>query len=168
VIRRSYTMAFLKPTLVSALLAALLLLAVLLLGIFLPQNTPRAVLNQQQAVRSIRDLSLAEHTYALQHPDAGFACDLRELGEQGVGPPAGLIDRVLASGTKSSYHFEIGCAQGESQKATAYTITAVPTKPGTTGVYALCTDQSGEIWYSENGSPSDCLAKRKPIEQKHR
>jgi hypothetical protein len=168
VVRRRDNMAFLKPTLISALLAVLLLLAALLLGIFLPQKTPRVVLNQYRAVRSIRDLSLAEHSYALQHPDAGFACDLGELGERGVGPPVGLIDRVLASGTKSSYHFEIGCAQSERKKATTYTITAVPTKPGTTGVYALCTDQTGEIWYSDNGSISDCLTKHKPIEQKYR
>ena len=161
-------MAFLKPTLVSALLAVLLLVAVLLLGILLPLKTPRITLNHHRAAQSIRDLSLAEHSFALQHPEAGFACHLGELGEQGVGPPVGLIDRVLASGTKSSYHFELRCSQSTSEKVTAYTITALPTKPGTTGVYALCTDQSGEIWYSENGSASDCLATHKPVEAKYR
>src|SRR5258708_3112612 len=131
---RRHTMAFLKPTLVSASIAAFLLLAMLLLGIFLPQETSRVVLNQYRAVRSIRDLNLAEHSYSAQHPDAGFACELGELGEQGVGPPVGLIDRVLASGTKSWYHFEIRCSQSGSAKPTAYTITAGPTKPRTTVV----------------------------------
>jgi hypothetical protein len=152
----------LKPTLVSVLLAVLLLVAVLLLGIFLPQKTPRVVVNQYRAVRSIRGLSLAEHGYAVEHPDAGFTCDIDDLGQRG------LVDRVLASGTKAGYHFELRCSQSGSKKATAYTIAAAPTRPGTTGLYALCTDQSGEIWYSENGSTSDCLANHRPIEQKYR
>jgi hypothetical protein len=145
-----------------------LMAALFLVGIF-PPKTPRTFLNHRRAVASIRSLNLAEHNYAEQHPNAGFACNLSDLGDQGSGsaPTVGFMDRVLPSGTKSSYHFEIGCAQSESQKATTYTITAVPTKPGTTGVYALCTDQSGELWYSENGT-SDCLVKHKPIEQKYR
>jgi hypothetical protein len=166
--RRRQTLAFLKPTLISALLAALLLVAVGLLGIFLPLETPRVTLNHHRAVQSIRDLNSAEHTYALQHSKTEFACRLSELGEQGVGPPAGLIDRVLASGTKSSYRFDLRCSQGESEKATAYTITALPTTPPTTGAYAFCTDQSGEIWYSANGSASDCLAKNNPVDAQYR
>jgi len=160
-------MEFLKPTLLSAYIGAFLFLAALLVAIF-PPSTSRVFLNQRRAVESMRELNLAEHSYAAQHPDAGFACELSELGEQGVGPPVGLIDRVLASGTKSWYHFEIRCSQSGSEKATVYTITAVPTLPGTTGVYAFCADQKGEIWYSENGSISDCLAMHKPIEQKYR
>ena len=166
---RDYT-AFLKHSLISALSAVSLLSAVLLLAIFLPQETPRLVLNQYRAVHSVRDLSLAEHNYALQHLDTGFACDLGELGEQSSKPgdEVGLIDRVLASGTKSSYHFELMCFQSRAEKADSYTITAVPTKPGRSGSYAFCTDQNGEIWYSENGSASDCLAKHKQIEHKYR
>jgi hypothetical protein len=40
-----------------------------------------------------------------------------------------------------------------------------PVNAGTTGKYAVCTDQSGQIWYSENGSAAECLETRKPIEQ---
>jgi hypothetical protein len=145
----------------------ILLLAALLGGIFSPK-TSKVFLNHRRAVESIRELNAAEHEYATLHSDFGFACELSELGEQGVGPPVGLIDRVLASGTKSWYHFEIRCFQIGSEKAAAYIITAVPTMPGTTGVYAFCADQRGEIWYSEDGSTSDCLAKHKPIERKYR
>lgn len=140
---------------------AMLMAALLLVGIF-PLATPRIFLNHRRAVASIQDLNLAEHDYALQHSNAGYACSLSDLGE------LGLVDRVLASGTKAAYRFEIHCLKNGSQKAVGYTVTAVPTIPGTTGVYALCADQSGEIWYSENGSTSDCLAKHKPIEQKYR
>lgn len=138
------------------------------LGIF-PPKTPRVFLNQRRAVESLRNLNLAEHNYATQHPNTGFACNLGDLGEHGSEalPRVALVDRVLASGTKSSYHFDIGCSTGVG-RATAYTITAVPTEPGTTGAYALCTDQSREIWYSENGSPRDCLATHKPVERKYK
>jgi hypothetical protein len=129
-------------------------------------STPRMFLNQLRAVRSIEDVTLAERKYAARHPETGYACNLSDLGEQGT--EIGLVDRVLASGTKSWYHFDIRCAQNGNQKATAYTITALPVEPGHTGTYALCSDQRGEIWYSENGSAADCLETRKPIEQKYR
>ena len=131
-----------------------------------PPKAPRIFLNHRRAVASIQRLNLAERNYAEQHPDVGFTCKLSDLAEQGAEPRVGFIDQVLASGTKSSYHFEIGCTQG--QRTTAYTITAVPTIPGITGQYAFCTNQSGEPWYSENGSTSDCLSQHRPIEQKYR
>jgi hypothetical protein len=123
-------------------------------------STPRIFLNQRRAILSIEDVSLAERKYAARHPETGYACNLSDLGEQGS--EVGLVDRVLASGTKAGYHFEIQCPQRESQKVAHYAIIATPGNPGTTGRYALCTDQSGEIWYSENGLASDCLAKHKP------
>jgi hypothetical protein len=131
------------------------------LGIF-PPSTPRVFLNQRRAVQSIGNLNLAEHEYAVRHPDKGFACDLGNLGEQ-----ATLVDPVLASGTKSAYNFEIRCPKS-GHKATTYTITAIPVEPGRTGEYALCADQSGEIWYSEDGSPSNCLRMHKPVGRKYK
>ena len=127
-----------------------------------PPNTPRVFLNQRRAVHSMANMNLAEREHAVRHPDTGFACDLRNLREQDT-----LVDPVLASGTKSAYHFDIRCPQRD-RKATAYAITAVPVEPGRTGEYALCTDQSGEIWYSETGSPSDCLTMHKPVERKYK
>jgi hypothetical protein len=127
-------------------------------------STSRIFLNQRRAILTIEDVSLAERKYAARHPETGYACNFRELGEQGSG--AGLVDRVLASGTKAGYHFEIQCPQRESQKVAHYAIIATPVNPGTTGKYALCTDQSGQIWYSENGSAAGCIETRKPIEQK--
>lgn len=127
-----------------------------------PLSTPRVFLNQRQAVQSVRDLNLAEHRFIAQHPGMGLECDLSKLGEQG------FVDRVIASGTRSGYILAIQCLEDNSPKAMHYTITAVPVVPGMTGNFALCADQGGEIWYSENGSVSDCLAKHKPIEQKYR
>jgi hypothetical protein len=150
------------------LFTALLISAFFLLAVF-PPKAPRTFLNHRRAVESIRNLNVAEHNYAALHPDVGFACSIGDLVEQASASTSkvGFVDGVLASGTKASYHFGIECTQNGSQKTTAYTITAVPTQSGT-GIYALCTDQSGEIWYSENGLIPDCFAKRKPIEQKYR
>ena len=106
-------------------------------------------------------MSLAERNYAGQHPDSGYVCNLSKLGEQG------LVDGVLASGTKAGYHFEIRCLQEGNQSVVGYTITAVPISLGTTGKYVLCTNQSGQIWYSENGLVLDCLAMHRPIERKY-
>lgn len=147
-------------------LTAFFIAIVIWLGIS-PPKTPRIFLNQRRAVASILSLNLAERTYAARHPNTGFACNLGDLGEPGSEPLSrvALGDPVLASGTKSSYHFNIRCPSG---LGTAYTITAVPAEPGITGQYALCTDQSREIWYSEDGSPSECLATHKPLERKYK
>jgi len=144
-------------------------MAVVLLGVFSP-STPRVFLNQRRAVESIRELNRAEYNYAAGHPNAGFACNFSDLREQGSEPlpRVGLVDRVLLSGTKSSYHFEIQCLQSGSKKVAGYTITALPVEPGATGKYAFCTNQGGEIWYRENGLAADCLATQKPIERKYR
>ena len=133
-----------------------------------PPKTPRIFLNQRRAVASIQALNLAEQEYATLHPDTGFACNISDLGrnDSEVSRSA-LVDRVLVSGTSSWYHFDIRCSPSVG-RAAAYRITALPVEPGVTGQYALCTDQSREIWYSENGSPSDCLATRKPVDRKYR
>ena len=81
-----------------------------------PPATPRVVLNHYRAVQSIRSLNLAERTYAARHPEAGFACNLRDLSY------AELIDRVLASGTESAYYFEIRCLQQGNRKAAIETL----------------------------------------------
>ena len=160
-------MALAKRSLIIAIV--LFISGFIWLGIF-PPNASRIFLNHRRAVGSIQVLILAEHNYEQRNPDAGFACNLGDLSEHGPEPSStvALDDRVLTSGTKGGYHFNIGCPQNGNQKARAYTITALPVEPGHTGTYALCTDQRGEIWYSESGSDSDCLATQKPVEKKYR
>lgn len=141
-------------------IAAIFLATFIWLGIY-PHEASRIFLNHRRAVLSMRSMGLAERAYAAQHPDAGYVCNLGDLGQ------LGLVDRLSASGTRNGYHFEIRCPQDGGQEAMGYTITAVPVSPGMTGNYALCTDQSGQVWYSENGLVSDCFAMRKLIERKY-
>ncbi len=153
----------------------LIVAAVFLWGVWtiilFPPGHPRVFMNQHRTVRVLRDLNLAEHVYAAKHPDLGFACRLGDLAELAKGPTP-EVDAVywVADGntTKNAYRFEVQCPDGRSRPAKRYTITAVPTVPGSTGEYALCTDQSSELWYSGNGSAADCLVNREWVEQKYR
>lgn len=140
----------------------ILFIAALVWLTLLKYEPPRTTLNFHSAVMSLQDLNRAEQTYAGRYPDAGFACDLGVLNQQS------LIPIFLASGTSSGYRFELRCLRSGTEKVVAYTITAVPTEPGTTGTYVLCTDQNGEIWYAKNGPTGDCFAKRKPIPRQYR
>jgi hypothetical protein len=148
----------------------LVLLVVLMSVVFwlvvFPPRAPRIFLNHRHAVQNIKNLSSAERDFAAKHPNIGFACNLSDLAEQGLKSPpdARSIDPVLASGTKSWYHFEIQCAQDLGETVARYTITAAPVTPGRTGKFVFCTDQSGEIWHSQSGLISDCLTTRKPVE----
>ena len=151
-------MAFARRSFLVGLIV--LVSAVIWVGVF-PPSTPRIFLNQRRATISIRELNLAQKNYSAQHPRIGYACHLSDLAEQGT------VDRVLASGTKSGYHFEIGCSQRGAEKAETFAITAVPVIPGVTGQYALCADQRGEVWCSDKGSVPDCLAMHKPVERKY-
>lgn len=146
----------------SFLVGLIVLVSAFVLAGFLPLSTHRIFLNQRRATISIQELNLAQKNYSAQHPHIGYACNLSDLADQGT------VDGVLASGTKAGYHFEIRCPQRGAQKAESFTITAVPVNPGVTGQYSLCADQRGEVWYSEAGLVSDCLAMRKLIERKYR
>jgi hypothetical protein len=154
--KRRYIMAFTRRSL---LVVLILFISAVIWGAFRPLSTPRIFLNQRRAIMSIREVNLAQQNYSAQHPRTGYACTLSDLGEQGA------VDGVL---TKAGYHFEIQCPQRGAQKAERFTITAVPVSPGVTGQYALCADQSGEVWYSEHGLVSDCLSMRKQVEKKYR
>jgi hypothetical protein len=146
----------------SFLVGLIILISAAIWEAFRPLSTPRIFLNQRRATMSIREVNLAQQNYSAEHPRTGYACTLGDLGEQG------RVDGVLASGTKAGYHFEIQGPQRGAQRAERFTITAVPVNPGVTGQYALCADQSGEVWYSEHGLVSDCLAMRKQVERKYR
>lgn len=152
-------MAFARHSFLGGLMV---LISTAIIGAFLPLSTPRIFLNQRRATMSTRELNLAQQNYLAQHPRTDYACNLSDLGEQGA------VDGVLASGTKAGYHFEIRCPQRGAQKAESFTIITTPVSPGVTGQYALCADQSGEVWYSDHELVSDCLAMRKQVERKYR
>ena len=112
----------------------------------------RIAANEASAVGSIRAINTSQVTYASTYSNVGFGtlADLGGAGGSATG--AGLIDSVLASGTKSGYVFSVttGGATG-SGPATTYTVNGDP-QNSQTGQRHFFSDQSGVIRF--NGSAS--------------
>ena len=108
----------------------------------------RIAANQASAVGSLRTLNTAEVTYSSTY-NSGFSSTLAYL-EPGAGTnpsstAAGLIDSVLALGSKSGYSFTYSPGASDSTgRINTYGFTAVPIT-SSTGTNYYYTDQSGVI-----------------------
>jgi len=109
--------------------------------------------NESSSVVSIRTITTAEITYSESHPNEGYTCSLSALSE------AQLIDKVLGSGQKSGYRFEIrGCAADKAGgRNTMYRVVASPVSGNESGRRAFCADQSAVIKVDASGSAQKCL-----------
>ena len=125
----------------------------------------RMAANEASAVGSLRTVNTAEVTFSSTYPDCGFTA-LTNLGGAGSGAgstsAAGLIDNVLAGGTKSGYSFGATaaggggtCGAGAGTPNTTYVSGAVPTTPGQTGQRYFYSDQSGVIRYNQTGAATN-------------
>jgi len=105
----------------------------------------RIAANEASAVGSIRTINTGEVTYFSTYPQTGFA-NLTALGPNGgsggTSTGAGLIDDVLATGTKSGYHFV--ATPGSDTPPSTYTVTGDPLN-SQTGQRHFFSDQSGVI-----------------------
>jgi prepilin-type N-terminal cleavage/methylation domain-containing protein len=109
----------------------------------------RIAANQASAVGSMRTINTAEITYASTY-NSGYSTTLAELAPPAVGSnptstAAGLVDSVLAGGTKSGYTFTYAPGTAVGGRIETYTLNAAPTTVGTTGTNFYFTDQSGVI-----------------------
>jgi type IV pilus assembly protein PilA len=119
----------------------------------------RIAANEASAVASVRTLTTAETAYAQTYPNVGYTCNLTDLGPPTGGAPAsatgaGVIDSVIASGTKAGYVLTLSNCTGTPQST--YASAAVPLTPGSTGIRAFCSDASGTIWFATDGSAATC------------
>ena len=108
----------------------------------------RIAANQASAVGSLRTLNTAEITYSSTY-NSGFSATMLYLENGTSATPtsttAGLIDSILASGSKSGYSFTYSAAPTDSAgRIDNYAITAVPIN-SSTGTNYYFTDQSGVI-----------------------
>jgi type IV pilus assembly protein PilA len=115
----------------------------------------RMTANETSAVGSLSTLNSACVTYLTIY--GGYPPSLASMG-RGDAPnsnSADLIDSSLASGVKSGYNFiyTAGPKDGTGH-VNAYSVSADPSSPGTTGQRSFFTDQSGAI-RSNNGAPAD-------------
>jgi type IV pilus assembly protein PilA len=109
----------------------------------------RIAANQASAVGSMRTINTAEITYASTY-NSGYSTTLADLAPPAAGAnptsaAAGLIDSVLAGGSKSGYTFTYTAGAAVGGRIETYTLGAAPTTVGTTGTNYYFTDQSGVI-----------------------
>lgn len=111
----------------------------------------RRAANEASAISSLRSIHSAEATY---QATLGANVTYGSLADLGAAP-SGLIDPILAAGTKSGYAF----ADTRSVANDAYCVTATPTG-ATTGLRIFAVSTPGVIWQSApNGAtPPSCAA----------
>jgi type IV pilus assembly protein PilA len=124
----------------------------------------RMAANEASAVSAVRAITTAEHAYFQAYPAIGFTCTISNLGPPAAGAPytstsAGILDSVVASGTKAGYSFSLTGCTG-TPVVVSYTSLATPLTVGGTGQRAFCSDASGVIRYSTDGNPATCLANK--------
>lgn len=96
-------------------------------------------MNHMRAAHSAFQLIAAERKYAARFPAAGFTCDLRQLGE------AGIVDKVLASGERAGYHYELhGC--NTNAAVAAFSLSAVRIAQGELASSLFCASHEGVLW----------------------
>ena len=111
--------------------------------------------NETSAVGSLKALTETAILYSNSY--GGFPHALSDLGPAAGGTAASsaaadLIDTVLAGGVKAGYRFSYTAGAADpAGNVLAYTITATPVSPGTTGQRSFFTDQSGTIRATANG-----------------
>jgi type IV pilus assembly protein PilA len=113
--------------------------------------------NQASAVASLRTLNTSEVTYSSTY-NQGFTSTLAQLGPPTSGNAtsalAGLVDSVLAAGTKSGYTFTYTASAAVNNETPGYTITADPVTEGTTGLNYYFTDESNVIRQNTSATAS--------------
>jgi type IV pilus assembly protein PilA len=109
--------------------------------------------NESSAVGSVRTINTGEVTYAAGCPNLGYSASLPELNSGALcASGTGIIDNVLATGSKSGYTFTYTSVPDATTLRNTYTITAVPGVIGTTGQRGFGSDQSGVVRYTLDGS----------------
>jgi type II secretory pathway pseudopilin PulG len=113
--------------------------------------------NEASAVGSVRTLNTALVTYQTEYNH--YPETLGALAANGNTTPsetgAMLIDDVLATGSKTGYHFTYEkVASTDGSTAGGYIIVATPLVPSSTGVRSFFSDETGVIRFSRAG-PAD-------------
>jgi type IV pilus assembly protein PilA len=114
------------------------------------------------ALNHLRTINAAEVSYAATFPELGFACTIADLGGAGEPTPgsAGLIDAGLSSGRLDGYIISIEVCSGSP--VDGFSISAVP-EDRQSGLRAFCSDESGIIRFSDDGSGNTCLSAGDPV-----
>jgi type IV pilus assembly protein PilA len=107
--------------------------------------------NESSAAQNIRNITTSELIYSTTY-GIGFSVALSDLQENNSitdQTHAGLIDQVLASGTKSGYTYVYTVLTYDILgNPSTYSLTAAPKSPGSSGQKYFYSDQSSVIRYN--------------------
>jgi type IV pilus assembly protein PilA len=111
--------------------------------------------NEASAVGSLRTLNGACTVYSSTW-GTGFPVSLANMGPATpvTSTSAGLIDPLLAAGTKSGYTFTYVSSAPQGGKILTYTVNGNPSVPGQTGTRYFFTDSTGVIRYNYGSAAS--------------
>jgi prepilin-type N-terminal cleavage/methylation domain-containing protein len=109
--------------------------------------------NQSGAAGTIRTINTGEATFSAVCAQVGYSLVLADLnGGGGCVAGTGIIDAVLAAGTKSGYTYvEVGGGAINGVNTT-FTDQARPVTPGTSGQNSYCSNQVGVINFDPAGA----------------
>ena len=108
----------------------------------------KAAANQASAVASLRTINTVEITYSSTY-NQGFTTTLLQLGPPSSGnatsSAAGLIDSVLAGGSKSGYSFVYAASAAVNNQVDNYSVNANPLQVGVSGTIYYYSDPTNTI-----------------------
>lgn len=106
----------------------------------------RMAANEAAAVQNMRDITTGQVVYSTTY-GIGFSATLGDLGGTGAATPtsAGLIDDILAGGTKSGFITYVPTNPDPTGNPQGFTLNADPENLGVTGQRFFYTDQTGVI-----------------------
>jgi hypothetical protein len=144
-------------------ICALVVVAMMFIPVLVGPHSRRYT-NEWGAARSLRTVTALQNKYAVAHPEKGFACELSLLKPSEQQEFAVYEPLILVTGMQAGYRFSLGGCYAEKGKVVHYQVTAVPIQRGTTGLAAFCGDDSGSLWYDPEGSATNCLTSRRPLQ----
>jgi len=113
--------------------------------------------NEGSAVANLRNITTAEVVYSTTY-GIGFSSTLKKLGGNLILPDAnnaGLIDDILASGTKGGYIFTYNVLSTDSNgNVLDYSVNVDPVNPGVSGQRHFYTNQTAVIRQNLSASAS--------------
>jgi hypothetical protein len=121
--------------------------------------------NESTAVGKLRTILKLQDHYIAAHAGNEVACELPMLMPIDQREfPEHFLD-FLNAASHSGYKFSlVSCRSDANRARVQYQVTAVPVERGVTGVRAFCADETEVIWYDADGSSTNCLAFRHPLE----
>lgn len=135
--------------------------ALVVAAVFIPHNIVSRIAHDEiSAVVTLRKIASLQRQHSLLYPSKGFTCDPTQLGAIASSQEEART-ALRTFDYYEGYRFALlDCERDTNGIIKTYKATAAPLVPEKTGVRAFCEDETGELWYSVDGSAENCLAHR--------